>query len=166
MLSAPFRSLRWEAGTISVYSASCKSCNCSQRYASLLGPKLQRNWSIVAVSSAFHQGPHPSHPLRGESLWSLPGQQALLLQSQIEAFASYPFPESVIFPTPAPESLGQPLMRGLLFPDSIWLSSLPGHRKAKELNCVKNALFEDRAIMHIPAWQQGQQSLAKNHTAP
>lgn len=60
-----------------------------------------------------------------------------------------------LYPTPAPASL------------KVHMTPHPGgHRKAKEVSCVRNALFGDKALFHSPAWPQDQQSLAeKSHSS-
>ena len=156
----PLRSLKQEAGTTkSLYCCFLQMLSI-QRLARQLRPKLQNKLLPGAASSGFHQGPHASHPLgrgwgegrRGAGLDSC--AIVLIPWSAGPSLRLRSLPDS-LYPTPAPKSL------------KVHMTPHPGgHRKGKEVSCVRNALFGDKALSIAQPGHTTNSPWLKNHTAP
>lgn len=157
----PLRRLKQEAGTTkSLFCCFLQMLQIESRLARRLRPKLQNKLLPGSASSGFHQGPHPPRPLgkgggEGRRVGGLDSCTIVLIPWSAGASLRLRSLPDRLYPTPAPASL------------KVHMTPHPGgHRKAKEVSCVRNALFGDKALLHSPAWPQDQQSLAeKSHSS-
>ena len=143
----PLRSLKQEAGTkvpILLLLANAVDTKTGKTAEA----QTSKQTAPRAASSGFHQGPHPSRPLGGGRREGRGGAGldsctiVLIPWSAGASLRLRSLPDS-LYPTPAPESL------------KVHMSPHPGgHRKAKEVSCVRNELFRDKALSHSPAWPQ------------